>query len=369
MTNAPDGSSDETRAALHELLRTVEEVDAEYLAELSGEELAVGHRALMHLLGAGLDMFFESDASEPRFRRAHWAGRKFFGDNSDCIYYTAQIDPRAVYRISGNVAGAAYTSFTVEGGGIDERYPPARVVSALHDGQFDVAADGSYEIFVSSEPQPANWLRLEPDAASISTRHYFERATPIAADPLVHIPLAIDVVGSAPRPPSLTAGIARDIRRLSTFVRGLTLGTGRRPGLPAPVGGPLPNQFNPPAAWTAERGYGAVDIVNMMTRYELGSDEALVIEGRFPTCRFASIALWNRYLQTLDYVHHRVSLNRAQLELGPDGGFRAVVAQEDPGVANWIETTGENTGTIFVRVILPEAEVTPLTARVVTTRS
>ena len=132
--------------------------------------------------------------------------------------------------------------------------------------------------------------------------------------------------------------------------------------------GPIPaNQFNPPAAWTAERGYGAVDIVNMMTRYELTPDEALVIEGRFPPCRFASIALWNRYLQTLDYVHHRVSLNRAQLELEPDGSFRAVVAEKDPGMRNWIETTGENTGTIFVRVILPEAEVTPLTTHVVST--
>ena len=50
--------------------------------------------------------------------------------------------------------------------------------------------------------------------------------------------------------------------------------------------------------------------------------------------------------------------------LEPDGSFRAVVAERDPGAPNWIETTGENTGTIFVRVILPEAAVTPLTATV-----
>jgi hypothetical protein len=355
----------DTRAALDELLRTIEKVDAEYLGVLAPDELAVGHRALMHLIGAGLDMFFESDASDPRFRRAHWAGRKFFGDNADCIYYTAQIDHDTVYRITGNVAGAVYTSFTVEGGGIDERYPPGRVVSALHDGQFDVARDGSYELVVSAAPQPGNWLRLEPDAASISTRHYFEREAPIAADPLVHIPLTIEVVGDAPDAPTPVEAVARDIRRVATFLRGLTLETGRRPGTLPPSSAPPPNQFEPPAAWSAERGYGAVDIVNMMTRYELATDDALVIEGRFPPCRFASIALWNRYLQTLDYVHHRVSLNRAQLELEPDGSFRAVVAQRDPGVANWIETTGEDVGTIFVRVILPEAPVTPLTTRVI----
>ena len=103
----------------------------------------------------------------------------------------------------------------------------------------------------------------------------------------------------------------------------------------------------------------------MMTRYELGPDDALVIEGQFPPCRFASIALWNRYLQTLDYRHHRVSLNRAQLQLEADGSFVVVVAEQDPGVPNWIETTGERTGTIFVRVIFAEAAVTPLTTRVV----
>ena len=109
----------------------------------------MGHRALMHLLGAGLDMFFDTDAREPSFRRAHWSDRKFFGDNADCIYYVAPVDPAFEYRIRGNISGAAYTSFAVDGGGIDERYPPARIVSSIHDGQFDVAADGSFEIVAS----------------------------------------------------------------------------------------------------------------------------------------------------------------------------------------------------------------------------
>ena len=359
----PDELVPTSRTALDQLLRTIEAVDTDYLGALTGEELAVGHRALMHLLGAGLDMFFDTDAREPSFRRAHWADRKFFGDNADCIYYVAPVDPAFEYRIRGNISGAAYTSFAVDGGGIDERYPPARIVSSIHDGTFDVAADGSFEIVASVAEQPRNWLPLEPDAASISTRHYFEQVEPVAADPLEHIPLDIRVIGTAPARPSAEETVARDIRRLDTFVRALTLGTGRRPGAPPPDGAAPPNRFNPPTEWKPG-GYGAVDIVNMMTRYELAPNEALVIEGRFPPCRWAGIALWNRYLQTLDYRHHRVSLNRAQLALEPDGSFRAIVAERDPGAPNWIETTGENTGTIFVRVILPEAAVTPLTTRV-----
>jgi hypothetical protein len=367
MTAQPD-----SRAALQELLRTIEEADADYLGDLPPEQLAVGHRALMHLLGAGLDMFFDTDADEPVFRRAHWAGRKFFGDNADCIYYAAQIRPDRTYRIRGNVAGAAYTSFTVDGGGIDERYPPARVVSSIHDGQFDVAPDGSYELVASAEPQERNWLALEPDAAEITTRHYFERVEPVAADPLLHIPLAIDTEGPPPAPPSpsdTAASVARDIHRLSVFVRGLTIGTGRRAGeRPPPAPGATVNEFNLPTKWSAG-SYGAPDIVNMITRYDLAPDDALVIDGRFPRCRFASVALWNSYLQTLDYVHHQVSRNRAQTELNADGSFAMVVSERDPGVANWIETTGERWGTIFVRYILPEEEPEPLRTRVVPVES
>ena len=128
------------------------------------------------------------------------------------------------------------------------------------------------------------------------------------------------------------------------------------------------NAFNPPTGWSTG-SYGAPDIVNMITRFDLGPDDALVIDGRFPKCRFASVALWNGYLQTLDYVHHQVSRNRAQTELNPDGSFTMVVAERDPGVANWIETTGEPWGTIFVRYILPEEEPTQLETRVVPVNS
>ena len=33
----------------------------------------------------------------------------------------------------------------------------------------------------------------------------------------------------------------------------------------------------------------------------LAPDEALVIRGRFPECRFANLVLWNRHIQTFDY--------------------------------------------------------------------
>ena len=92
--------------------------------------------------------------------------------------------------------------------------------------------------------------------------------------------------------------------------------------------------------------------------------EALVIEGRFPPCRFANLVLWNRHLQTLEYERRRSSLNRRQTRLRPDGSFRMVVAHEDPGLPNWLDPGGARSGLIFVRDLLPETPPGPLETRV-----
>jgi hypothetical protein len=45
--------------------------------------------------------------------------------------------------------------------------------------------------------------------------------------------------------------------------------------------------------------------------------------------------------------------------------FRLVVAHEDPGLPNWLDTGGEGEGLIFVRYLLPEEQPLPLSTRVV----
>ena len=145
---APDP---ESRIAFYELLETLREIDAQYVGPSGGVEepegVSDGHRFLMHLLGGGLDLFFEADAEHPEFRPTLQSGRKFYGDNPDAIYHSAMICPDLDYRISGNTDGAVYTSFTVEGDGdIDHRYPPGRVVATRNDAALEIQPIGEYEI-------------------------------------------------------------------------------------------------------------------------------------------------------------------------------------------------------------------------------
>ena len=47
---------------------------------------------------------------------------------------------------------------------------------------------------------------------------------------------------------------------------------------------------------------GAVDIAYGAGMYMLADDQALVMEGTLPACKFAGVVLWNRFLQSFDYV-------------------------------------------------------------------
>jgi hypothetical protein len=221
---------------------------------------------------------------------------------------------------------------------------------------------------VSAKKQPGNWLRLDPGASSISTRHYYEREKSIAADRLHHIPISIENTGGAPpRPAPSDASIAAGLRRATAFLDTIVVPPMLEKRAPSWVS-TTPNQLPPPklGGGNEELGYTAKDNVYSMAPFVLRPGQALVIRGRYPKARFANVVLWNRFLQTLDYTTRQVSLNRKQTALEPDGSFKIVLAGEDPGVPNWIDTEGRMVGSIFWRFQLAEEEIEPLTTKVVT---
>ncbi|MGI9293158.1 MAG: hypothetical protein ACR2PS_04180, partial [Pseudomonadales bacterium] len=109
-----------SREALKEFIHLLQEVDERWSSEEwnlnSPEDIAGSHRALMHILEAGLVGNFEQDVRTPSFRRIVTPSRKLTGDNSDAIYFDAPVSPDYQYLISGNTSGAAYFSMTIESG-------------------------------------------------------------------------------------------------------------------------------------------------------------------------------------------------------------------------------------------------------------
>jgi hypothetical protein len=369
--DGPQAVATQSRAAFQELLGTLAEIDRRWLSaewNIAPRDIADGHRNILHLLSAALDVLVEADPERPMFQRLVSPTRKIQGDNPDAIYfYTPILDDRA-YRIRGNTAGAAYTSISMEIGSVGGHYPTG-VARAISDKELKVAADGSYELILSPEPRPGNWFKLETGVGSITTRHYFETERSIEKDLDKVIPLSIEPVDPVgPRPAPTDESIAASIRAVGTWMHSFTLeqppmvGPGRT--VPSWVS-TMPNTFNPPALPDGQTGFANRDAHYAMAPYFLKPDQALVIEGRYPKCRFANVMLWNRFLQTYDYMTHRVSLNRKQTRLEADGGFRIVIAHRDPGVPNWLDTQGRPTGLVYWRFIFPEEPIQPLAAKVV----
>jgi len=359
----------ESRKALRELIDLLSEVDERWVSpewNLQGEGDVVGaHRALAHLLQGGLVGMFESDPAAPDFRRIVTPSQKFTGDNADAIYFDAPVSSDHTYVVRGETNGAVYVSLTVEIGTQDGSMA-TQTGGVLNDLEFDVDADGRFELTLGGEGGGRNHLALPEGASRITSRHYFEEATYAAADPAREPRMAIERSDGGEPPPAPTdERVAAGLRRVAEFVRSRTLG---QPPIASNANPPfvsiVPNSFPAPVT-PGDFGLAAFDAAYSMAPYVIGPDDALVMRGRWPTCRCANVSLWNRHMQTYDYANRRVSLNRVQTEADADGRFELVLAHRDPGVANWLDTEGRPFGLVFWRFMLPEGRIETPTAEVV----
>jgi hypothetical protein len=104
--------------------------------------------------------------------------------------------------------------------------------------------------------------------------------------------------------------------------------------------------------------------------FRLERGETLVVEIACPTMpEHLGLHLGNFWGESLDFANHVSSLNHMQSRRDDDGVYRFVVSAEDPGVQNWLDTTGLEAGYLTVRFTYPnmpaESELPTATARLV----
>ena len=359
----------DSRAALQELIALLQEIDQRWSGPEwnlhSAEDVADSHRALMHTLEASLVGYFEQDSASPDLRRIVTPSRKLTGDNPDAIYFDAPLAPERAYVLHGSMQDAVYFSLTIEEG-MEEGNMASNTAGVINNTTMDIDSNGSFTLYLGGEPREKNWIALSPGASRLTTRHYFEHPRPAALDPELEPRMRIECLTPAEAPPPANdASIAAGIRRVANALRSRTLGmppmaNSEPPGFVSLV----PNEFPVPQP-PADFGLAAFDAHYSMAPFFINADEALVITGRWPSCCFANVCLWNRFQQTLDYRNRQVSLNRSQTTLEEDGSFRVVLAHQDPGLPNWIDTEGKLFGLVFWRFFMVEGEVETPQATVV----
>ena len=316
-----------------------------------------GYPWIFSVLKTGLDAYLWADTAKPRFVDIVGRFQKWGGDNADAFYQYAPLDPTRTYRVHCDVGDAVYLSLTVYGGPDDGRYS-TRIVGSANDRMMERNVDGSYDLWLSAEPQAGNWIKLEPDAVCAVTRDYL--IDPVAGRRAVW---DIQPVGDVPStaPHGSAGDLLRRLRAVTTWMREQTA--------MVPVDPPLePNTVADPYPVPAVTfGWAAGDAAYAMGKFQLADDQALVIEGRSPECAFWNLCLWNPFLHTYNYDYERVTINGGQVQYEPDGSWRLVVAASNPGHPNWISTAGHGQGLLWFRWFFPSETPTRPTTKVIPT--
>jgi hypothetical protein len=308
-------------------------------------DLADGSRYLAAITEGALT-FVHADPAAPAFVPWTTPDRRWSDNGADAAYWMAPVDGNHRYRIQGTRLEECYLSFTVYAGTPGH---PERVVSNVNHRALGAGNHAVYDLVV--EP-PA-------DACYVIARQYF-------LDPAHDVPatMRIDVVDGPPPTVPTDEQIAARWRAAAGFVEAMTRPPAR--GLPAFAAAEV-NTIGPPTGWTAEEGggRGTPDQTYALGRFRLREGEALVMDVAVPPCTYASAVLWNRFGQSIDVRRHRSTINHRQMVVADGRTARIVVAHEDPGAPNWLDTGGRAEGTVFWRFLLAEAPPEPIDAQVV----
>jgi hypothetical protein len=311
-------------------------------------DLATGFRHLLVLLGTGLDAGLRAGTSRVLAVKPSGVDNvyKWGMDCPDCIYASGPLRGGESYRIWGNRGTARYV-------GLQSMAGMASSANVLLD-ELDLGPGGEVELFLSADRHDGNWLPIAPDASALVVRHFF-----YDWDSEVASSLFIERIGGGPdrreqrTPEDPRAVTARQLIALGDFVVG-NLDFFLQFARPE-----TPNTFLPPLDGTAMGA--AAENRPVIGSFELGPDEALLVEVTPPEGLYWSFSIGNPWWETIDYANHQSSLNGHQAVVDDDGLVRAVIAHEDPGIANWLDTAGHSAGPVILRCVRTETAPVPTT--------
>lgn len=272
-------------------------------------------------------------------------GSRWGIDNPDTVYRVVPISGDERYVLRGRVGEQRMTEnyFTLW----NDRMG---TVDVCDGRRMHVEADGSYEITVDADEAGGrpNHLRSTSEAHELYIRD-------VLLDWGRDDPNTIEVerLGGPPASPALTLdqqaeATAAMMAHFADFTGKLSHGMYKTP----------PNHFS--LAWTADHTGAMRSQVYVAGRYELAPDEAFVVDVSDGGAEYFTVPLSNIWGTTLDVLDRTGSLNKAQSRPNDDGTYTFVIAGQDPGVHNWIDTGGLPEGILTLRMAeFPEGGARP----------
>ncbi|TAL01352.1 MAG: hypothetical protein EPO08_10485 [Rhodospirillaceae bacterium] len=262
------------------------------------------------------------------------------GDNPDAIYRSAIIDGSGSYEILGQIDMAKRpVQFVLEAdlalltkpeslmGPKPKNTDVGSNLAVFTDRTMVIAPDGSFRITLGGAGDGPNHGALQPGRVTIGIRDILQDWTQRPARLTIR---RLDKSGPEPFNPA-------DIRRrvfedLPGFIRFWA-------AFPDIWMGNLkPNTFAEP-----KQRYGGFGFVSGL-RFELNPDEAIVVTTSPGAASYTGFQLIDPWMIAPDARRNQCCLSKLQARANADGTYTYVIAQTDPGVANWLDTAGLHQG-------------------------
>ena len=291
-----------SKAALEHFLEVIRNADNTFLNPekiMDSQGRVDGYHHIFHLLRTSIDFYLFNDPLRPDFMLLANPYHKVLGNNVDSVYYFTQVRGDQEYIVKGKRFDSCYLSFCLYGGTPDGEIAERVTVNVNHrDIAFE--SDGSFEIKFTPEPKGKNEFKLDEDAVTLFTREYFfDRPNSTESE--------LSIVNTKEHDPPVPLDdeeLARRIRVMTTFFEQTTWIA------PLPVDFPL-NDFLPPFAFEADQGgWGTVDNVYCFGRFRLEENQYLKIRFTSPDCCYWGIQTWNFLMQSTDFNHYKVCVNK-----------------------------------------------------------
>jgi hypothetical protein len=302
------------------------------------------YRQLVLNISQGYFLYFQADAEHPDWMP--FENSVFMlQPNPDGIYHLAQVHGDGVYRVTGFRGGNRVMGFATGKNLVGMADPPGPGYNNYDADGLTLGANGAFEVIFSKERSAGHagdWRYLHPETKFILIRQFsYDWGNEAEARFAIE---RLDRPAFKVRP---SAGeIADNLEKL--------------------LGGYV-QRLSRLAVDTDNQVYEAgfinkIELSHMMgngddwpqiywrTIYDYQPGEALIIETELPKqCHYWNVQLNDSLWNQVEFAYRQSSLNGYQARLDSDGKFRAVIALEDPGVPNWLDSGGYQRGMLIGR--------------------
>ena len=321
-------------------------------------------RFLTQNMGQAFDLALET--KDPAYPQIHYfttPTMKLGGDVSDFTYRQAWISGDYAYKITGRKGTARWFNLTVQGPKPEKipgtEFPPLHEPFGdipevnIFGHQIKADAEGNFELYIGGPERSENWLPTTPGSRKLFIREafdaWFEKPTTLTIE-------RIDM--DSPRP---MAGAERMVEAFdwageflyrvmhdwpehSWMTSGGVCDPDQRNQFPA--------DKNANDASDAKRGRMAANMI-----WQLAPDEALIVEMDNHD-GFWLFGMGGVFMGSMDFLHRQTSYSPARTKVDSDDVVRFVIAHDDPGVHNWLDTQGFSDGNLGYRNLMSQNPAT-----------